>query len=129
MAKKIKIIIFIIFCIYLFFGKTQTYVEPQKWKIESKENETRIMVGRSLSYIKWNHSYEREGNDLYVKIFLVPYLNFLNNNAGSLYLFSIPEDLEEIEHIYTYDNTGNLVLVYPKLESSDSGDNINLNSF
>lgn len=125
MAKKIKIIIFIIFCIYLFFIKTQTYIYPQQWKIESKENETRIMVGRSLNYIKWDHSYERKGNDLYIKIYLVPYINFLNNNAGSLYFFSIPEDLKEIEHIYTYDNDGNSVLVYHKLESTESDESIN----
>lgn len=125
MAKKIKIIIFIIFCIYVFFIKTQTYIYPQQWKIESKENETRIMVGRSLNYIKWDHSYERKGNDLYIKIYLVPYINFLNNNAGSLYFFSIPEDLKEIEHIYTYDNDGNSVLVYHKLESTESDESIN----
>ena len=116
MGKKIKIIILIVFCLYVFFYKSQTYISPNKWRFTQKENEIGVMVGRSLNFIKWTHSYERVENNLYIKIYLVPYINPFNRDYGPLYFFNIPENLEEIENIYTYDNDGNLILVYPKSE-------------
>ena len=127
MSKKIKIGLLIVFCLYVFFYKSEVYIHPNQWQFARGENETRVMTGRSLNFIRWDHSYERIGNDLYIRLYLVPYLNFLNRDYGALYFFKIPEDLNEIEHIYTYDNDGNPVLVYPKDEPIESGDQMQLN--
>lgn len=122
MSKKIKIGVLILFLLYVFFYRAEVYIRPKQWQFAQKENETRVMTGTSLNFIRWYHSYERVGNNLYIKLYLGSYLNFLNKNYGPLYFFSIPEDLNEIEHIYTYDKDGNLVLVYPQDESIESGD-------
>lgn len=114
MKKVISVLIISLIIFYIFFLKVPCYIKPEKWHITEENDKIMIMLGISTSFVKWEESFEIKGKDVYIRIYTVSYLNFLNQSGGTIHRVYIPKRLNEIEKIYTYDELGQPVLVYPK---------------
>ena len=108
---KVLITLMIIVILYILLYRCRVYVNPEHWSFETQDNEIKITVSNSYSLSNWGHSYERKGNDLYIKIYRFSYFNPFVNYRGYVYSFCIPENVSEIQRIYTYDLDGNMVLI------------------
>lgn len=109
---SIFVLIFIMIMCYIFFYHSEIFVEPQHCEVTNKNDKIEILVSRSYSATKWQHKYFVNGNDVYIKLYEVCYLNPLNTNRGFMYRFEMPA---KFDNYYIYDKTGEPILIYQNI--------------
>lgn len=105
-----SVFLIIIMC-YIFFYCSEIFVESQHCEVTKQNDKIEILVSRSYSATKWKHRYFVNGNDIYIKLYEVCYLNPLNTNSGFMYRFEVPA---KFDNYYIYDKTGEPILIYEK---------------
>lgn len=108
-GKFILVIGVCIFIYYICFYKQECYIVPEHWKFDFSNNQNLVTVSRSYSYTKWKHKCYINGDEIYIKIYVFPFINPFIKNFGMDYTFEIPTN---IKNIYSYTQNNEPILIY-----------------